>query len=256
MSETQTKAARLAALHVPGAPLVLVNVWDVGSAKAVVAGGAQAIGTSSWSVAHANGFADGERTPRALAIDILRRIVSAVDLPVTGDLESGYGDRPEAAAETIALAIDAGAAGGNLEDSVPATGGLRETKEQVERLRRARQAADAGGGFFLNARTDVFFQRPPAEHDQAMVADALERARAYADAGASGIFVPGLADEALIARFVEASPLPVNIMVMGGAPSLSVLASLGVARVSHGPGPYLLAMKALEDAARTAHQLA
>ena len=159
MSQTQTKAARLAALHVPGTPLVLVNVWDVGSAKAVAAGGAQAIGTSSWSVAHANGFADGERTPRALAIDILRRIAGAVDLPVTCDLESGYGDRPEAAAETIALAIDAGAAGGNLEDSVPATGGLRSTTEQVERLRRARQAGDAGGGFFLNARTDVFFQR-------------------------------------------------------------------------------------------------
>ena len=106
MSDQTRKAEQFRALHIPGRPLVLFNIWDVGSAKAVAAGGAKAIATGSWSVANANGFADGERIPLALAIDNLRRIVGATDLPVTVDLESGYGDAPEVVGETIALAID------------------------------------------------------------------------------------------------------------------------------------------------------
>ena len=247
------KARQFHALHVAGAPLVLFNVWDAGSAKAVAATGTQAIATSSWSVANANGFADGERMPLALAIDILRRIVGATDLPVTIDLESGYGDLPESVGETIALAIDGGAVGCNLEDSYPADGKLRPTADQVDRIRRARQRADAVNvPFFINARTDIFFQSPPADHDQAMVAEAVERAGAYAKAGANGTFAPGLVDIALIARLAHASPLPLNIMVTGATPPLSVLAAHGVARVSHGPGPYLNVMKMLEAAAREA----
>ncbi|HJZ97253.1 MAG TPA: isocitrate lyase/phosphoenolpyruvate mutase family protein, partial [Candidatus Solibacter sp.] len=111
------KAEQFRALHIAGKPLVLFNVWDAGSAKAVAAAGATAIATGSWSVANAHGFADGERIPRALAIDNLRRIAAAADLPVTADLESGYGETPEAVGETIRLAIDAGAIGCNLEDS-------------------------------------------------------------------------------------------------------------------------------------------
>ena len=146
----------------PGKPLVLFNIWDAGGAKAVAKGGAKAIATGSWSVANANGFADGERIPLALAIDNLRRIVGATDLPVTIDLESGYGDTADAVGETIRLAIDAGAVGCNLEDSFPANGKLRETVDQSDRIRRVRQIADATGvRFFINARTDVFFQRPP-----------------------------------------------------------------------------------------------
>src|SRR6266700_6014213 len=150
------KAEQFRALHVPGKPLVLFNVWDAGSAKAVAAGGAKAIATSSWSVANANGFTDGENIPFVLAIDNLRRITSVTDLPVTFDLESGYGDAPEAVGEAISLATDAGAVGCNLEDSFPANGKLRETFAQVDRIRRARQAADSSNiRFFINARTDV-----------------------------------------------------------------------------------------------------
>jgi len=255
MADQKHKADQFRAFHIPGKPLVLFNIWDAGSAKTVAAGGAKAIGTGSWSVASANGFADGERIPLALAIDNLRRIVGVTDLPVTVDLESGYGDASEAVAETIALAIDAGAVGCNLEDSFPANGKLRETVDQADRIRRARQTADAANiHFFINARTDIFFQRPPDQHDDAMVVDAIERARAYAEAGADGLFAPGLADITLIARLAEASPLPLNIMVVDASPPARVLAEHGVARVSHGPRPYLMAMKALEESARVASE--
>ena len=255
MADQRHKADQFRAFHIPGKPLVLFNIWDAGSAKTVAAGGAKAIGTGSWSVASANGFADGERIPLALAIDNLRRIVGVTDLPVTVDLESGYGEASEAVAETIALAIDAGAVGCNLEDSFPANGKLRETADQADRIRRARQTADAANiHFFINARTDIFFQRPPDQHDDAMVVDAIERARAYAEAGADGLFAPGLADITLIARLAEASPLPLNIMVVDATPPARVLAEHGVARVSHGPRPYLMAMKALEEAARVASE--
>ena len=137
MNDQTRKAEQFRALHIPGEPLVLFNIWDAGTAKAVTAGGAKAIATSSWSVANANGFTDGECIPLALAIENLRRIVGATDLPVTIDLEGGYGDRPEVVGETIALAIDAGAVGCNLEDSFPANGRrLRETVEQCDRIRR------------------------------------------------------------------------------------------------------------------------
>jgi methylisocitrate lyase len=253
MDNQRRKVEQFRALHIRGTPLILFNIWDAGSAKAVAAGGAKAIATGSWAVANANGFSDGERIPRALAIDNLRRIVGATDLPVTIDLESGYGDASEGVGESIALAIDAGAVGCNLEDSFPENGKLRGKVDQAERIRRARQTADAVNiRFFINARTDVFFQRPPEQHDQAMVLEAIERARAYAKAGADGLFAPGLANLTLIARLAEASPLPLNIMVGDATPPVRALAEHGVARVSHGPGPYLLAMKALQEAARAA----
>jgi 2-methylisocitrate lyase-like PEP mutase family enzyme len=253
MADQSRKAEQFRALHIPGKPLVLFNIWDAGSAKAVAAGGAKAIATGSWSVANANGFADGERIPLALPIENLRRIVGATDLPVTIDLESGYGDTSEAVGETIALAIDAGAIGCNLEDSFPENGKLRETVDQADRIRSARQRADAANiRFFINARTDIFFQRPAEQHDDTMAVDAIERARAYAEAGADGLFAPGLTDITLIARLAKESPLPLNIMVGDSTPSVRALAEHGVARLSHGPGPYLMAMKVLEEVARAA----
>jgi 2-methylisocitrate lyase-like PEP mutase family enzyme len=249
----QTAARRFHSLHVHGQPLVLFNAWDAGSARAVADAGAHAIATGSWSVAAANGFADGEQLPLALAMHNLRRIVAAVALPVTVDLESGYGDTPDAVAATITVALDAGAIGCNLEDSFPVDGSLRDVADQAARLGAARRAADAAGiDFFINARTDVFFQAPVAAHDMAMVDAALERARAYAAAGASGLFVPGLVAEPLIARVVEASPLPVNIMAAAGGSGRRRLAELGVARISHGPGPYRGAMHWLTAAAKDA----
>jgi 2-methylisocitrate lyase-like PEP mutase family enzyme len=253
MTDQTRRAERFRGLHIPGKPLVLFNIWDAGSARAVAPAGAKAIATGSWSVANANGFADGEHIPLALAIDNLRRIVSATDLPVTVDLESGYGNTAEVVGASIGMAIDAGAVGCNLEDSFPANGKLRETVDQADRIRHARQTADAANiRFFINARTDVFFQRAAEQHNDAMVVEAIERAHAYAEAGADGLFAPGLVDIALIARLAKESPLPLNIMVGDATPLLSALATHGVARVSHGPRPYLTAMKALEEGARAA----
>ena len=253
MTDQARRAEQFRALHLPGKPLVLFNIWDAGSAKVVASRGAQAIATSSWSVANANGYTDGEHLPLAIAIDNLRRIVTATQLPVTIDLESGYGDAPEAVGETVALAIAAGAVGCNLEDSFPANGKLRETVNQADRIRAARRVADAAElRFFINARTDIFFQQPPEQHSDDMISEAIDRAHAYAAAGADGLFAPGLANIALIARLVQASPIPLNIMVGDTTPSLTVLEENGVARVSHGPGPYIMAMKALETVAHTA----
>lgn len=253
MPELNNKAQAFRALHVRGQPLVLFNIWDPGSAKAVAAAGARAIATGSWSVAAANGFGDGERIPLNLALDNLQRIVAATALPVSVDMESGYGKTAAEVGESIGAAIEAGAVGCNLEDSFPQDGKLRQVAEQAQRIRQARTVADAAGvRYFINARTDVFFQRPPEQHDESMLREAIDRARAFADVGADGIFAPGLIDRALIARLAAAVPLPLNILVDEGTPSLELLADAGVARVSHGPGPYLSAMKMLEQIARVA----
>ena len=251
MSDQARKARDFRELHIPGTPLVLFNVWDAGGAQAVTVAGAKAIATSSWSVAHANGFEDGEQLPLPFVIENLRRIVASTKLPVTMDLESGYGESPEAVSASIALAINVGAVGCNLEDSFPVDGRLRTTADQALRIRSARRASETAGlPFFINARTDVFFQRRPASQDEEMVTEVLERAKRYRDAGADGLFVPGLIDSRLIAKLAAASPLPVNILFQEGTPPLNELADHGVARVSHGPEPYLLAMRALEAAAR------
>ncbi|MBM6594354.1 isocitrate lyase/PEP mutase family protein [Microvirga pudoricolor] len=255
MTNQLQRAEAFRALHVPGHPVVLFNAWDAGSAKIVAASGAKALATGSWSVAVANGFADGEAMPFELCLANLRRIVEASDLPVTVDLESGYGADPRAVGETVSRALQAGAIGCNLEDSFPEDGSLRAPDDQAARLKEARRAADALRiPAFLNARTDVFLQAPSDEHDDRLVDLALERGRAYADAGGDGFFVPGLADERLIGRVVEGSRLPVNIMAGQATPPAARLGELGVARISHGPGPYRLAMQALEKAARAVYE--
>lgn len=247
------KARAFAALHVPGTPLILFNAWDAGSAKAVADGGAKAIATGSWSVAAANGFGDGEDLPLDLAVANAARIVRAVDLPVTLDFEGGYATEPARVGANFGLALAAGVIGCNMEDRVVGGAGLHPIADQVRRLEAVRRAAErAGLPAFINARTDIFLGSKPETHDRAACDHALERARAYADAGASGFFVPGLADEALIARICEASPLPVNAMMFAAMPSPKRLAELGVARISYGPGPYRQAMQALTEAARAA----
>jgi 2-methylisocitrate lyase-like PEP mutase family enzyme len=252
------KARYFHSLHVRGQPLVLFNIWDAGSARVVEGAGARALATGSWSVANANGYEDGERVPLDFAIENLARIVRATHLPVTIDLESGYGRTADAVGRTIERSIDAGAIGCNIEDSDQATGSLRGIADQVARIEHARKAAEARQlPYFINVRTDVFFvQAKPHTSDGERIASVLERARAYAAAGADGLFVPGLVNATLIGQVAEASPLPVNIMVSDQTPSLRELASLGVARVSHGPRPYLLAMKELREAACEAARMA
>lgn len=254
MGRQVERAHELARLHVPGSPLVLFNVWDAGSARAVAEAGARAIATGSHPVASAHGFEDGEKIPLDLVLANLERIVGAVDLPVTADLEAGYGASPEAVFETVTLALSSGVVGCNLEDRVLGSAELFPVEEQAARVRAARAAAQRFGvPCFVNARTDLFLITAAEEHDEALVDAALERAVAWAAAGASGFFVPGLRAEALMARLCAGSPLPVNLFARPDGPPLARLAELGAARISHGPGPWRLAMRAVADAARAAH---
>ena len=246
------KARIFAGLHRPGDPLVLFNVWDAGSAKAVAEAGADAIATGSWSVAAAHGLPDGEALPLDLVLANAARIVAAVDLPVTIDFEGAYAAAPNAVAEHAARLAGTGAVGCNFEDGQVGGEGLFAPEAQAERIAAMRAAA--GPDFFINARTDLFLKQPLERHGEAVEA-ALERGRLYAAAGADGLFVPGVTDEALIARICQASPLPVNVMVWKGTPPLRRLAELDVARISHAAAPWRLAMKALARAARAAHEL-
>ena len=247
-----TKFDAFAALHVPGDPVILFNAWDAGSAKAVAEAGAKAIATGSASVAGAHGFSDAESLPMELALANAERVVGAVDLPVTIDFEGAYAVAPEAAAANVARLKATGAIGCNFEDQVIGGAGLHPTELQAARIKAIRAAV--GADFFINARTDIFIQAKPETHDEAMVDAALERARAYADAGASGIFVPVLAELRLLARFCAASPLPVNFMAWPGTPSKAEIAATGIARISHGPFPWRLAMAALKEAAAKEYQ--
>jgi 2-methylisocitrate lyase-like PEP mutase family enzyme len=236
-------------LHVPGMPIILYNIWDAGSAQAVAKAGAKAIATSSWAVAKAHGFEDGERLPYELALQNLRQIVEAVGLPVTFDIESAYGEKPEEVAKNISLAIRAGAVGCNFEDSVPGSGTIRDMATQVERVRAVRTASDrADVPFFINARCDLFFQGHAVKHDEDLLAMVVDRASAYAEAGADGLFVPGLATISLISHLVKESPVPVNILA-DSSTSLQILADSGVSRVSYGAAPYIETLNALEQAA-------
>ena len=237
-----------AALHVPGRPLVLYNVWDAGTAQAVERSGAKAIATGSASVAEANGFADGEEVSMDFALANARRIVNAVKLPVTVDFEGGYASDPETVERNVASLIATGAVGCNFEDQIVGTDQLYSIEDQVRRIAAVRRAA--GPDFFINARTDIFLKAPMETHDLSMVDHALERAKYYADAGASGFFVPLLGDLKLLERMCHSSLLPINFMTYPGCASNRDLAAVGVARISHGPFPHRDLMAQFEQAAR------
>lgn len=241
------KHAAFAALHVRGDPLILYNVWDPGSAKAVAEAGAKAIATGSASVAAAHGFGDAEGLPIGLALANAARTVAAVELPVTIDFEGAYAIEAGGVAANLKRLQATGAIGCNFEDQIVGGEGLYSVEAQTARIRAAREAV--GADFFINARTDIFLKAKAETHDAAKVDQAIERAEAYAEAGASGFFAPGLADLALLERLCAESPLPVNFMAWPGSPSAAEVAAVGVARVSHGPFPHKLAMKALLSAA-------
>jgi 2-methylisocitrate lyase-like PEP mutase family enzyme len=246
--QQQERARHLASLHVKGNPLIVYNAWDAGSAKAIAGAGARVIGTSSWAVAAAHGYEDGEAIPLGFVESIVKRIAQSSGLPVTVDVEGGYSDDPQLGAENVARFLDAGVAGINLEDRVVSGSGLHGIEAQSARIAAIRKMADARGiSLFINARTDVFFGAGVAL-EQALE-EAKRRASAYAAAGASGFFVPGLVDRDAIAKLAAAIDLPLNVMVMPGLPAASELRDVGVARISYGPGPYLQAMEALRKAA-------
>jgi 2-methylisocitrate lyase-like PEP mutase family enzyme len=237
-----------AALHVPGDPLILFNIWDAGSARAVERAGAKAIASGSVSVAGAYGFDDGEDLPLETALSNAERIAACVDVPVTIDFEGGYAVEPQQVAANVRRLAATGAVGCNFEDQVVGGAGMHAVDLQAKRIAAVRNAV--GEDFFINARTDFFLQAKPVEHDTALADAAIERVKAYAAAGASGFFIPGLTDLILVERIVKASALPVNAMTWPGAPSRQRWADAGIARISYGPGPFRQMQKWLEEAAR------
>jgi 2-methylisocitrate lyase-like PEP mutase family enzyme len=228
------KAQRFKELHAADT-FVLPNAWDAASAAILAKGGSAAIATTSSGVSWTNGVQDGECLTPEEAIAALARIVGAVHVPVSADLESGYGATASAVAATIEAAIDAGAVGANLEDrSHTGEQELRTAADQCERLAAARAAADSAGiPFILNARTDVFLAGVGESEEREP--DVVQRALSYREAGADCLFVPGLKDLNTIKRLVLAVPLPLNILLAPGAgPSIAALAEAGVRRISTG----------------------
>ena len=238
-----------AALHVPGDPIILYNIWDVGSALAVVKAGAKALATGSHPVGDASGFGDAHQVPLDYVFANARRIVDAVDpLPLTVDFEGAYSTDPEEGARNVAQLAETGAVGCNFEDQVVGGEGIHPLDLQVRRIEAIRRAV--GDAFFINARTDLFIKIE--ERDDALVDEVIERGKAFADAGANGFFVPRLADARQIERVVREVPLPLNVIAFPGAPPKAEWASAGVARISHGPFPHRALMAQLEEAARAA----
>ena len=243
---TRDRATTLLRLHEAPELLTVVNVWDVVSAR-TVAGvpGSTALATASHSIAASYGYPDGEQIPVDLMLEAVGRIAAATDLPVTADLEGGYGDP----AGTVRRAIGLGVVGANIEDQMrPVT----EAAANVERIMRVAEAE--GVDFVLNARTDAFLRgrdRDPGD----VLADAVERGRAYLDAGAPVVFVPGRLDEQQVATLVEAyGPQRLTLIGVPGLPPLARLEELGVARVSYGPMSQNVALTALQELVEEVHR--
>jgi 2-methylisocitrate lyase-like PEP mutase family enzyme len=247
----QAKAETLRALHGSGV-LVLANAWDAGSAAVIAAAGAKAVATTSGGIAWSLGRTDGHGLAREEMVEQVRRIAGAVDLPVTADIEGGYGPTPQDVAATVEAVVGAGAVGVNLEDSRAPGGPLFTAEEQAERLRAARAAAERAGlpGLVVNVRTDVFLfgiGEPEGRLD-----DVLARAAVYQQAGADSLFVPGLVELEVLSSLVKSTSLPVNVMAWPGAPTVAEFEAVGVRRVSLGTGvtqaAYATAQRAATEA--------
>ncbi|MER7177044.1 isocitrate lyase/PEP mutase family protein [Streptomyces mesophilus] len=225
------KARALHALHTPGQPLVLANVWDIPSARIVQEAGARALATTSSGISWELGAADGDHLGRDRAVEAVRSIAGAVELPVTADIERGYGELPKDVAVTVHAILEAGAVGINIEDSVGA--GLLTDEEMAERIAAARAAADeAGVPLFINARTDTYLRQ--VGEQEGRLAETVRRAAVYREAGADGIFVPGVVAVGTVKELVDAIDAPLNVLAGPGAPGVSEFAGLGVARISVG----------------------
>ena len=246
MTTRRDRAERLRALPEPGRPLVLVNAWDVASARTVAAApGCEAVATASWAIAAAHGLPDGEILPRAHMLAAIERIASAIDLPLSADLEAGYGATATDVGETVAAALAAGVVGCNLEDGTgDAARPVRTADEHAGRVAAAVEAgARVGVPIVVNARTDVFLAN--VGDAAGRLPEALARGRAWVAAGAACVFVPGVRDAETIGVLTREMGGPVSVLAVPGSPSLAELARLGVARVSIGPGGMGLAMAAL-----------
>ena len=250
------KARAFAALHQPGNPVVIYNIWDAGSAQTVEAAGAPALATGSSPVATAMGYPDGQIIPLASVLAIVRRIVDCVAVPLSVDFEGGYGADADSITANTAQLIATGAIGVNFEDQIVGGVGLYSIDAQTDRIAAVVAAGTtANVPLFVNARTDLFLKAPADQH-ASLLAEAIDRANAYANAGATGFFVPGLTDTALISALIATIKLPVNLLMSPNAAPAATLAGLGAARLSHGPFPWRAQMAALAagyDVA-TAHQ--
>jgi 2-methylisocitrate lyase-like PEP mutase family enzyme len=235
--EQRKKAEAFRAMHTGTGAVLLPNIWDVASARIIEEAGFQAIATTSAGIAFAQGFPDGQKIPADRMITAVAQIAAAVRVPVTADVEAGYGQRPEDASRTARNVIDAGAVGMNFED---ATGDpdhlLTELTLQLERIHAIREAAENSGvPLVLNARTDVYLLQigdPSRRYDEA-----VRRLAAFRDAGADCVFVPGVRDAETIGRIVADLKCPVNILGVPGSPPIPELVKLGVKRISLGSGP-------------------
>jgi 2-methylisocitrate lyase-like PEP mutase family enzyme len=245
-----SKFEDFAKLHIAGGPLVLFNVWDAGSADAVAKSGTKAIATGSASVAMANGYGDGEEVPLELVLANAERIVRAAELPVTVDFEGGYATDEDGLTANGRRLAATGAIGCNFEDQVVGTDRLYDIVDQASRIGALREGV--GNNFFINARTDLFLKAPAEAHDEGLADQAIERGQAYAAAGANGYFIPGLANLSLVEKICRAVNLPVNAMHLPNGPSRADWANAGIARVSHGPFPFMAMQKWLEAEARAA----
>ena len=235
----QELAVRFRQLHVRGADplLVLPNAWDAVTARVIEAAGARAIATTSAGIAWALGYPDGQKIPRDAMLAQVALIVRTVGVPVTADVESGYGSgTPADAAETARGVIAAGAVGLNLEDAPGRAGApLVEAEVHAERIAAMRAVArEAGVELFINARTDTYLRKVGAD-DAARFDETVRRARRYIEAGADGIFVP-LAPAEQVGALAAAIDAPLNVIAGPGSPSIAQLRALGVSRVSLGPG--------------------
>lgn len=243
------KAESFRRMHDRSRVLVLPNAWDAASACVFAQVGLPAIATTSSGVAWSLGYADGEQMPRDVAIAAVARIAAAVPLPVSADIERGYGATPDAVADSVRAVIAAGAVGVNLEDGL-ADGSLRALDDAAERIRAARAAADAAGvPIVINARTDGWLLKAGGSETQRFE-DAVRRADAYLAAGADCIYPIGAADSATLAALVRAVDAPINVAARPGLPGLAELARLGIARVSTATRFATLALSAIERAAR------
>ncbi len=253
MTKQNDKATAFRDLHIAGTPLVLYNIWDVGSAKAVEHAGAAAIATGSWSAAAAQGHEDGEEMPLDDALRLARQVVSGTELPVTFDFEGAYALSPEDVGANTRKLIETGVVGLNFEDQVVGKPGLHTIADQAERIRAIRSAADeAGVPIFINARTDLFLKAETGTDHASLVEQAIEREAAYREAGADGYFVPGLTQPELIRSICERAGLPINVMAGDGFDDIAAIADLGVSRVSFGPFPYIALMTTLKERAARA----
>ena len=235
--EQKSKAKSFRAMHSAAEPLLLVNVWDIASARIVEELGFPALATTSAGIAFAQGYPDGQKIPAERMLSAIAKIASAVKVPVTADVEAGYGDKPENAARTAREVITAGAIGMNFED---ATGDprhpLADLSLQVERIHAIREAAKKlEVALVLNARTDVYLLQvgeAAKRYDETVI-----RLRAFREGGANCVFAPGLRDAKTIGRLVADLNCPLNILAVPGSPSVSELAAIGVKRISLGSGP-------------------